>query len=292
MRAKSVQRKIREGIILPYEDRGIVHLAARAVLMAAGCWGKACAHARKINLSNLQFDFANLPENFDGVKVLFISDLHFPGFAGFSDTIEEIIRPLEFDYCFLGGDYSNGTGALPHLVNPCLERLMAQLRTKTGGIYAILGNHDIYDTAVLLEKCGAKVLINDNCFIRRGSEHICVVGLDDHFHYRNTDWKLAEEDIGNYHGFKIILSHLPDNCHKAAAKGYDLMLSGHTHGGQLCLPPGIPIITHSKVRGQFVRGIWNCKQLKGYTSCGAGTSAIGARLYAPPEVCLLTLRRQ
>ncbi len=290
MRPKSTQRKIREGIILPHEDKGIVHLAARAVLKMTGCWSRACEHARKINVARVEFDFANLPESFDGVKVLFLSDLHFPGFAGFSDTVEELLSPLEFDYCFLGGDYSNGTGALPQMVNPCLERLMSQLRTKTRGIYAILGNHDIYDTAVLLEKNGAKVLLNDNCLIERGDGRIRLVGLDDHFHFRNTDWELAEENIGNERCFKILLSHSPDNYRKAAAKGYDLMLSGHTHGGQLCLPPGIPIITHSKVRGKFARGLWNYEQLKGFTSCGTGTSAIGARLYAPPEVCMLTLR--
>jgi len=206
--------------------------------------------------------------------------------------VEELIKPLEFDYCFLGGDYSNGTGALPHKVNPCLERLATQLLTKTPGIYAVLGNHDIYDTAIVLERKGVKVLINDNCVIERGGQRIFVVGLDDHHHYKNIDWRLAEENIGEQDFFKILLSHSPDNYRKAAAKGYNFMLSGHTHGGQICLPPGIPIFTHARARGQFARGVWSYKQLKGYTSTGAGTSALGVRLYAPPEICLLTLGRK
>jgi uncharacterized protein len=289
MRPLSENRKKREAVKISQYDKGLHAAAAKLALTLCGCWGKARRAAGNIKLTRLQFSFDNLPAAFEGKRILFLSDLHFPGVDGFSEKLESIIETIEFDYCFLGGDYSNGTGANPHLVNPALKRLINSIKAKTEKIYGVLGNHDIYSTAVFLESLGVKMLLNDNTKIAEGCEYISLVGVDDEYHFRNTDWNLAEEELDK-NSFRIVLSHSPDNFAAAAQRNYDLMLSGHTHGGQICLPFGIPVVTHTKVKGKYVRGSWNAGKMRGYTSYGCGTSPIGARFFAEPEICLITLK--
>jgi predicted MPP superfamily phosphohydrolase len=271
MRPHSIERKRREAIILPHDDSGLIHQTLKLLLKALRLSDKAKAAARDIAVNEKQLFFPNLPQDFAGVRILFLSDLHFPGFYGFSELLERHLAGLKFDYCFLGGDFSNGTGAEPEMVSKCLTRLIPVLGGFCGGIYSVLGNHDIYDTAILLEKMGVRVLINDSCVIKRGDGRIRLVGLDDHHHFRSLDWRQAEEEIRDAEEFKILLSHSPDNRKAAAKKGYSLMLSGHTHGGQICLPAGIPIMTHCRTRGKFAKGYWKMNGLIGYTSSGTGT---------------------
>lgn len=290
MRPQSVNRKIREGIKFSNGDNGLNAFVAKTALKLCGCWGKACKCARDVKVTQHQFIFDDLPNAFDGCKILFISDLHFPGFDGFLQTLEDLIESLDFDYCFLGGDYSNGRGDEPDKVCHFLERLVHCIQLKTRAIYGILGNHDFYQMAVFLESFGVKMLLNDNCVMRLDNDEISLVGLDDDYIFRDTNWALAEEKLDKK-SFKILLSHSPDNYREASEKGYKFMFSGHTHGGQICLPPGIPLVTHSTSRGKFIRGSWEYKGLQGYTSLGAGTSPIGARFFANPQICLLKLSK-
>jgi predicted MPP superfamily phosphohydrolase len=290
MRPPSEKRKKLEKVKMSPEEKGINAKVAKTVLKMFGCWKKARAAASELWISKPEFNFSDLPRSFDGKKILFLSDLHFPGFEGYPDALLRLIEPLEFDCCFLGGDYSNGTGAHPELVEPALEKLVGLLVKKTDKIFGVLGNHDVYSTAVLLEELGVKMLVNDNAVIDCGNERVAIVGVDDDYRYLSTDWKLAEEGL-EPGAFKILLSHSPDNCREAAKRGYDLMLSGHTHGGQICLPPGIPLVTHTKVKGRYVKGGWQLGPLTGYTSQGCGTSPLGARFYSNPELCLITIRK-
>ena len=90
--------------------------------------------------------------------------------------------------------------------------------------------------------------------------------------------------------FSILLSHTPETYREAAAAGFDLMLSGHTHGGQLCLPGGIPIKLEARLPRSMGAGAWRYAEMAGYTSVGAGTSLLPVRLNCPPEITLHTLR--
>ena len=97
-------------------------------------------------------------------------------------------------------------------------------------------------------------------------------------------------------GFKIALVHSPEEAPLAAGAGYALYLCGHTHGGQVCLPGGIPVLTHMDRRGgrvprRLARGRWQLGDLAGVTNLGAGFSGVAARFSAPPQVLRLILRR-
>jgi predicted MPP superfamily phosphohydrolase len=90
--------------------------------------------------------------------------------------------------------------------------------------------------------------------------------------------------------FSILVSHTPEIYRQAAHADFDLLLSGHTHGGQICLPGGIPITLDSTLPREFGSGPWKYHGMIGYTSAGAGTSIVPARFNCPPEITLHHLR--
>ena len=88
----------------------------------------------------------------------------------------------------------------------------------------------------------------------------------------------------------ILLSHSPEPYRLAAHTGFDLMLSGHTHGGQICLPGGVALMTNADCPRRFCRGAWRYHHMQGYTSLGSGSSVVGVRFNCPPEITLHHLR--
>jgi hypothetical protein len=86
--------------------------------------------------------------------------------------------------------------------------------------------------------------------------------------------------------FSVLISHTPEVYREAERAGFDVMLSGHTHGGQICLPGGIPITLDAKLPRRFGRGAWRYGKLHGYTSVGAGSSVVPVRFNCPPEITL------
>lgn len=91
--------------------------------------------------------------------------------------------------------------------------------------------------------------------------------------------------------FKIAMVHTPELSRIAAENGYDLYLCGHTHGGQICLKEGHPLISHQFEGKQFNQGLWQMGKMVGYTSRGAGVSGIPIRFNCPAEITLITLKR-
>src|SRR4029453_13562454 len=91
--------------------------------------------------------------------------------------------------------------------------------------------------------------------------------------------------------FSILLSHTPEIYRQAAHAGFDLLLSGHTHGGQICLPGSIPITLDSVLPRRMGAGAWRYRDMIGYTSVGAGSSIVAVRFNCPPEITLHRLCR-
>jgi uncharacterized protein len=101
--------------------------------------------------------------------------------------------------------------------------------------------------------------------------------------------KAASEIPDN--GFSILLSHTPEIYRQAAHAGFDLLVSGHTHGGQICLPGPIPITLDSVLPRHMGSGPWKHGDMVGYTSVGVGTSVVPVRINCPPEITLHHLQR-
>jgi hypothetical protein len=132
---------------------------------------------------------------------------------------------------------------------------------------------------------GVRLLLNESEMILRENDRIYVAGIDDAHFYRVDD--IAKAAAGIPHGeFAILLSHTPEAYRQAARAGFQLLLSGHTHGGQICLPGSIPITLDSHLPRKFGAGPWTFQHMVGYTSVGAGSCIVPVRLNCPPEITL------
>jgi hypothetical protein len=136
---------------------------------------------------------------------------------------------------------------------------------------------------------GIKLLFNECETIERGDQRIWLAGIDDAHFFRTDNIAKAGAEIPADE-FSILLSHTPEIHRQAAHAGFDLLLSGHTHGGQLCLPGSIPIMLDAVLPRRMGAGAWRHHTMAGYTSVGAGTSLIAVRLNCPPEITLHHLR--
>jgi predicted MPP superfamily phosphohydrolase len=170
-----------------------------------------------------------------------------------------------------------------------MARVLDAARTPPEGRLAVLGNHDPAAMVPPLEALGLRVLVNETLTIRRGDAALHFTGFDDvHYFYTEAADKAAAAAPA---GFRIALVHSPEFAFNAARAGYRLYLCGHTHGGQVCLPGGVPILTANELGHRFVAGRWQHEGMQGFTSRGAGTSGLPVRFFSRGEVTLITLRR-
>jgi uncharacterized protein len=156
-------------------------------------------------------------------------------------------------------------------------------------VYGVLGNHDTIRMVPGLEAMGIQMLLNESEAISRGNQAIYLAGIDDAHCYRVHDIGKVASQIPK-DGFSILLSHTPEIFQPAAEAGFNLLLSGHTHGGQICLPGGIPITLDADLPRRMGAGSWQFGNMHGYTSVGAGTCILPVRFNCPPEITLHVLR--
>jgi len=127
--------------------------------------------------------------------------------------------------------------------------------------------------------------MNESETIERAGEVLHLVGIDDAHFYRMDNIEKATADIP-HDQFSILLSHTPEIYRQAAHAGFDLLLSGHTHGGQVCLPGGIAITLDSHLPRSLGSGAWKYHGMIGYTATGTGSSVVPVRFNCPPEITL------
>jgi predicted MPP superfamily phosphohydrolase len=256
-------------------------------LKLIGLYSRARRNADRIVIRQNKLEFANLPPAFENFTILQLSDLHVDISNGAMSHLVSMVKDLKYDICVLTGDYRGKTyGPFDASLKGIVE-LRAQLK---GPLYGVLGNHDSIHMTPPLEGMGIRMLFNEYERISRGGDHIYLAGVDDAHFYRADDVEKAAKRIPQG-AFSILLSHTPEIYDAAAGAGFDLMLSGHTHGGQLCLPGGIPIKLESRLPRKMGAGSWHHVGMAGYTSVGAGTSLLPVRLNCPPEITLHTFRR-
>lgn len=259
----------------------------RFCLQSVGLFRRAQANSRRLTTVHNTFNLADLPEAFDGFRVLHLTDLHVDMDEQNLQAVIEQIQPLEYDLCVLTGDYRQLTWGS---INAALDG-MARLRDAIKGeAYAVLGNHDSVRMVPALEDMGYRLLMNEMAPLKRGQSTLYLAGVDDAHYYKAHNLHRAGDNIPAG-GVSLLLSHTPEIWREAAHAGYDLFLCGHTHGGQICLPGGIPVTLDSDCPRRLGRGFWQVNGMQGYTSPGSGTSVLNVRLNCPPEVTLHTLTR-
>lgn len=233
-----------------------------------------------------EWSFSNLPTAFDGFQILQLSDLHIDLDTALVEPVSALIRQTPHDAAVITGDFRNRTEGD---YRPAVEATALLLDALSPLRWAILGNHDFIEMVPSLEQAGLPVLLNESVFIERDNSRLWIAGIDDPHFYGTHDLAAARRPIPDG-DFSILLAHSPEVHAEAAAAGFDLQLSGHTHGGQLCLPGGRPVVVPCKLPARFVSGRWTSSTMQGYTSPGTGSCGVAARLNCPPEITLHVLR--
>ena len=277
-------RSAPDGPLPPSAIPGPVVLTIALGLRLVGLWRRGVANGLDVRRRTLAIDLPRLPAAFHGYRILHVADPHFDAAPGVAEAILRSVVGAEVDLCVFTGDYRAAvrgpfteTGILPSLA-----AIRAAVRARDGFL-ATLGNHDPGDIVPHLERLGLEVLLNRSRRIRRGVEQITVTGIDD-VHRYYTPAAAAALTTHDPARFGIALVHSPEFAGEAAAAGYDLYLCGHTHGGQICLPGGRPLVTHLSRHRDLHSGLWRHRGMVGYTSRGAGPSSLPVRFNCPPEV--------
>jgi len=255
-------------------------------LRATGLSGRAYREFLDIRIIENTVALPSLPRAFDGFRLLQVSDLHSDIDPALIDRLLEILPRARFDRCVVTGDYHDITGTPWEKSVALTLRLVPRLGPLP---LAILGNHDLLAKVVPLEAGGLRMLLNESVAIERDGARIWICGVDDAHTFRTHDLRAASAGIPADE-CRILLSHSPETWREAAPLGYALHLSGHTHGGQICLPGGFPIIRKAPVPRPLLAGPWREGAMLGYTSRGTGSCSVPARLNCPPEITIHILK--
>jgi predicted MPP superfamily phosphohydrolase len=196
--------------------------------------------------------------------------------------LAELVDELTYDLCVLTGDYRGKTFGPFDAALEEVTRVRSHLKAP---VYGVLGNHDTISMVPGLEEMGVRMLLNECETIVRSDQRIHLAGIDDAHYYRVDNIEKAALPIP-HEEFSILLSHTPEIYRQAAHADFNLLLSGHTHGGQICLPGSIPITLDSVLPRHMASGPWKYHNMLGYTSVGVGSCIVAVRLNCPPEITL------
>jgi predicted MPP superfamily phosphohydrolase len=259
-------------------------------VFAMVCFAYSFVEPYLIQEKTTLFRDSDVPAEFVGQRIVFISDIHHDQFYT-RDRVAAVVRKvnaLEPDIIILGGDYVFGDKK--YIESVFAE--LSQLRAKTK-IYGVVGNHDDWEdydlTVECMKKAGITVLSDKAEWITLGNQRIKIAGID--WYYKN------EPDISpllrdaKKEDFVLFVSHVPDFAEKLKTDKIDLLLSGHTHGGEVTFfglwAPYIPSDYGQKYRTGLVR----TDKTTVLISNGVGNSFLPIRFFARPQINIIELAK-
>jgi predicted MPP superfamily phosphohydrolase len=279
----------------PISRRSFTASSAAAAALAIYA-GEISRH--EIDVTHRTIPIDNLPQPFHGFRIVQLSDIHLDEYTepGFLERVIHRVNAIAPDLVLLTGDFIS-MGPLPHstairAAGECGELL----RTITCPLrYGILGNHDagVGSEAVAshLRSTGTLVLINQSVPIEKSGKRIWLTGIDDAA-YGKPDLALA---LPPEPGAPVILMvHEPDYADVIAAnplsRVVNLILSGHSHGGQVRLP-GLPPPNLPPMAKKYYDGSYRLGHIQLYVNRGIGTVGLPFRFFCPPEITVFTLQQ-
>lgn len=254
-----------------------------------------------LQVRELELAFSNLPPAFDGYRILHISDLHLTKLGLLEKRTMEIIGMAEVDTCMVTGDITAEPRA-----SDIFRRVCSVIKHRDP-LFAVLGNSEHkpwVSTPIIREALtfdGLDMLVNSSARITRDGQSITIVGVDDPYsHSADIDAAFSGVDPKD---FIIFLTHCPSTTPDGIARGADLVLSGHTHGGQVRIPGISWFWTHMRANRKLNDGLYTPDMLMRllkddvgestlFVNRGIGTSRLHIRLFCHPEIVYITLRRK
>jgi predicted MPP superfamily phosphohydrolase len=241
----------------------------------------------RLTIEHHQIRLRRLPQELDGFRIVQLSDIHHSPFTS-REQIERAVATanrLKPDVVALTGDYVSKERAY---AAPCAE-LLGTLRARHG-VFAVLGNHDHWTDAALITDLfraeGMTMLVNQGMRFEKNGAAFWLAGVDDTM-VGLEDLPLALAGSRDDE-FKLLLAHNPIILRRAARAGVDLVLSGHTHGGQVRLRSERS--ASGRPRRRLLKGLARQGETQIYVTRGLGTVVLPVRFGCPPEVSLLELR--
>ena len=243
-------------------------------------------------ISNVSIPVRNLPPQFQGFTITLVADIHSSIFMTKEDMQRYVsaINEIGSDLIVIPGDFVN---SMVEEVYPFAEAF-SDLKAPFG-IYGTLGNHDFFTDAERITRevdaCGVKMLRTDKVDIQKNGVKIHLLGIDDTGRMQRAE-SFHEKALANTESNtpKILLCHRPYFFDQAAKKSIDLVLAGHTHGGQIVFARiGNTIIAPALVASPYVAGLYNKEHSHMYVTRGLGTVGIPVRINCPPEITRITL---
>ena len=242
-----------------------------------------------LSIEHQRIQLNRLPGAFDGFRVVQLSDIHHGPFSS-SEQIEQAVETanrLKPDIIALTGDYISKER---HYAAPCAE-MLGKLKARFG-VYAVLGNHDHWVDAALITDLfraeGITVLINEGMRFEKDGAAFWLAGVDDTM-VGLEDLSLALAGARRDE-MKLVLAHNPIVLRRAARASVDLVLSGHTHGGQVAIRGERS--TERGARKRLLKGLGRLGNTQIYVNRGLGTVVLPIRYGCPPEISLLELRTE
>ena len=250
-----------------------------------------------VDISHYAVDNIEIPMEFDGVKILQISDLHSKSFGKDQKRLIEIIRSLKPDFIFLTGDFIDYRS---NRIEPCTD-LISGIKD-VSPIYFVTGNHEESSSVFLtfkqmLQDNGVIILDDETAILKRGEGEILISGISDRevlsnsqsgtgIKFKRTLNSLAI-DKDHYH---ILLAHRPELIHYYSEANFDLVFSGHAHGGQVRLPfVGGLVAPGQGLFPEYTENVHVVGATSMVISRGLGNSIIPQRLFNHPEIVVVTL---
>lgn len=287
---------------------------AGALGLTSAAYASICATTEDLEVTETTLTYPHLPQDLDGFRIGFLSDLHLGGWVK-TELIEEALRLLQnqkVDLLLLGGDYiwvpdTFGGLSFDSFINKSFpgdsdeevaEKIYSTLAELLQGIsfpygkIAILGNHDrwsSYDSYKRhLPSAGVSVLLNTEIKIKHGSSTVHIIGTEDLW---TGIPKLPPATPIDHNEFRLLLTHNPDFASWAYHKmnfPFHLSICGHTHGGQVKLPL-IGALSYNIADPRYGEGLVDYGETKFYTTRGIGVVEVPLRVACRPEVTVLTL---
>lgn len=247
---------------------------------------EAVSDTNNLTVEKISVSLKRLPKELDGMRIVQLSDLHHSPFTSleFINESIKIASSLAPDMFVLTGDFVSHDARYIAPVADALSRLVSEF-----GSFACLGNHDHWTDAGLVTDLlrgeGITVLINEGFRFEARGASFWLCGVDD-LTLAKTDIKAALKG-SREDEMKILLAHNPKILYRAARHDVDLMLSGHTHGGQVKFRDEEDKLLTTR---RLTSGLYRRKNTQVYITRGIGTVVVPVRYHCPPEITLIELR--
>lgn len=261
---------------------------------------------RWLEVTTREITLPRLPHAWDGLRIAHLSDLHLSRIVSRAHVVRCVRAAMAAapDLIVITGDFVTRSERFI----PPLAPLLAPLRAPHG-VWGILGNHDHHvcatDVTKVVEKGGVRMLRNRHVRLEKEGQALWLAGIDSiegkQYHLSRAAQErvdrlmqahlceaLAETDED---GCRLLLGHSPDIFPMAKAAGVDLVLSGHTHGGQVCLPFVGATVVPSRFGARYASGLFREGETQLFVTRGLGVVRLPVRFLCRPELPILTLRR-